>query len=159
MKRFFPILTASFCIIGLGAQVSSGMILPFEQFPDATADYKSTATPPVDTLFLTPDEAMGLPLANLKEKKIHSPSGKLMLILSPNEHAWFRDGKLARYLYVASKGRKQRAGISLPQKIFTTDSSTKSTVGPAPSNMKTATTSFRWSGSNNLFTERQKKEG
>ena len=47
MKRFFPILTASFCIIGLGAQVSSGMILPFEQFPDATADYKSTATPPV----------------------------------------------------------------------------------------------------------------
>ena len=43
MKRFFPILTASFCIIGLGAQVSSGMILPFEQFPDATADYKSTA--------------------------------------------------------------------------------------------------------------------
>ena len=81
MKRFFPIL---------GAQVSSGMILPFEQFPDATADYKSTATPPVDTLFLTPDEAMGLPLANLKEKKIHSPSGKLMLILSPNEHAWFR---------------------------------------------------------------------
>ena len=107
MKRFFPILTASFCIIGLGAQVSSGMILPFEQFPDATADYKSTATPPVDTLFLTPDEAMGLPLTNLKEKKIHSPSGKLMLILSPNEHAWFRDGKLARYLYVASKGRKQ----------------------------------------------------
>ena len=52
MKRFFPILTASFCIMGLGAQVSSGMILPFEQFPDATADYKSTATPPVDTLFL-----------------------------------------------------------------------------------------------------------
>lgn len=168
MKRFFPILTASFCIIGLGAQVSSGMILPFEAFPDATADYKSTATPPVDTLFLTPDEAMGLPLANLKEKKIHSPSGKLMLILSPNEHAWFRDGKLARYLYVASKGRKQRAGISSPEdmpliipnvnagiiydvdlfasKIFTTDSSTKSTVGPAPSNMKTATTSFRWSG-------------
>ena len=48
MKRFFPILAASFCIIGLGAQVSSGMILPFEQFPDATADYKSTATPPVD---------------------------------------------------------------------------------------------------------------
>ena len=89
MKHFFPILTASFCIIGLGAQVSSGMILPFEQFPDATADYKSTATPPVDTLFLTPDEAMGLPLANLKEKKIHSPSGKLMLLLSPNEHAWF----------------------------------------------------------------------
>ena len=81
MKRFFPILAASFCIIGLGAQVSSGMILPFEQFPDATADYKSTATPPVDTLFLTPDEAMGLPLANLKEKKIHSPLGKLMLIL------------------------------------------------------------------------------
>lgn len=172
MKRFFPILTASFCIIGLGAQVSSGMILPFEQFPDATADYKSTATPPVDTLFLTPDEAMGLPLANLKEKKIHSPSGKLMLILSPSEHAWFRDGKLARYLYVASKGRKQRAGISSPEdmpliipnvnagiiydvdlfasKIFTTDSSTKSTVGPAPSNMKTPTTSFRWSGSNNL---------
>ena len=94
MKRFFPILTASFCIIGLGAQVSSGMILPFEQFPDATADYKSTATPPVDTLFLTPDEAMGLPLANLKEKKIHSPSGKLMLLLSPNEHAWFRDANL-----------------------------------------------------------------
>ena len=58
---------------------------------------------------------MGLPLANLKEKKIHSPSGKLMLILSPNEHAWFRDGKLARYLYVASKGRKQRAGISSPE--------------------------------------------
>ena len=115
MKRFFPILAASFCIIGLGAQVSSGMILPFEQFPDATADYKSTATPPVDTLFLTPDEAMGLPLANLKEKKIHSPSGKLMLILSPNEHAWFRDGKLACYLYVASKGRKQRAGISSPE--------------------------------------------
>lgn len=52
------------------------MILPFEQFPDATADYKSTATPPVDTLFLTPDEAMGLPLANLKEKKIHSAFGK-----------------------------------------------------------------------------------
>ena len=50
MKRFFPILTASFCIIGLGAQVSSGMILPFEQFPDATADYKSTATPPVLSL-------------------------------------------------------------------------------------------------------------
>ena len=69
MKRFFPILTASFCIIGLGTQVSSGMILPFEQFPDVTADYKSTATPPVDTLFLTPDEAMGLPLANLKGKK------------------------------------------------------------------------------------------
>ena len=65
--------------------------------------------------FLTPDEAMGLPLANLKEKKIHSPSGKLMLILSPNEHTWFRDGKLARYLYVASKGRKQRAGISSPE--------------------------------------------
>ena len=83
--------------------------------PHATADYKSTATPPVDTLFLTSDEAMGLPLANLKEKKIHSPSGKLMLILSPNEHAWFRDGKLARYLYVASKGRKQRAGISSPE--------------------------------------------
>ena len=117
MKRFFPILTASFCIIGLGAQVSSGMILPFEQFPDATADYKSTATPPVDTLFLTPDEAMGLPLANIKEKKIHSPSGKLMLILSPNEHAWFRDGKLARYLYVASKDRKQRAGISSPEEM------------------------------------------
>ena len=50
MKRFFPILTASFCIIGLGAQVSSGMILPFE-----------------------------------------------------------------RYLYVASKDRKQRAGISSPE--------------------------------------------
>ena len=40
-----------------------------------------------------------------------------MLILSPNEHVWFRDGKLARYLYVASKGRKQRAGISSPEGI------------------------------------------
>ena len=58
---------------------------------------------------------MGLPLANLKEKKIHSPSGKLMLILSPNEHAWFRDGKLARYLYVASKGRKQRQASLHPK--------------------------------------------
>jgi hypothetical protein len=115
VKSFFPMAAASLCIIGLGAQVSSGMILPFEQFPDATADYKSTATPPVDTLFLTPDEATGLPLSNLKEKKIHSPSGKLMLLLSPNEHAWFRDGKLARYLYVASKDRKQRAGISSPE--------------------------------------------
>lgn len=69
MKRFFPILAASFCIIGLGAQVSSGMILPFEQFPDATADYKSTATPPVDTLFLTPDEARAFLLPTSRKRK------------------------------------------------------------------------------------------
>ena len=67
MKRFFPILTASFCIIGLGAQVSSGMILPFEQFPDATADYKSTATPPVDTSLRTRLWAFLLPTSRKRK--------------------------------------------------------------------------------------------
>lgn len=63
MKRFFPILTASFCIIGLGAQVSSSMFL----FPDASAEYESYATQPVDIMFLTPDEAYGMPLRTLKQ--------------------------------------------------------------------------------------------
>lgn len=102
MKRFFPILTASFCIIGLGAQVSSSMFL----FPDASAEYKSYATQPVDIMFLTPDEAYGMPLRTLKEQKILSSSGKLMLILSPNEHVLFQDGKLVRYFYMATGDRK-----------------------------------------------------
>ena len=108
MKRFFPILTASFCIIGLGAQVSSSMFL----FPDASAEYKSYATQPVDIMFLTPDEAYGMPLRTLKEQKILSSSGKLMLILSPNEHVLFQDGKLVRYFYMATGNDNHRVELS-----------------------------------------------
>ena len=108
MKRFFPILTASFCIIGLGAQVSSSMFL----FPDASAEYKSYATQPVDIMFLTPDETYGMPLRTLKEQKILSSSGKLMLILSPNEHVLFQDGKLVRYFYMATGNDNHRVELS-----------------------------------------------
>ena len=75
MKRFFPILTARLRIIGLGAQVSSGMILPFEQFPRRYRRLQVYRDASVDTLFLTPDEAMGLLSCQPQGKKIHSPSG------------------------------------------------------------------------------------
>ena len=55
MKRFFPVATMTLVIVGLGVQPSSSMFL----FPDASAEYKSYATQPVDIMFLTPDEAYG----------------------------------------------------------------------------------------------------
>ena len=82
--------------VGLGVQPSSSMFL----FPDASAEYKSYATQPVDTT---------------------------------------RNSSQPNHCRSAS--------------------STRLTASHAPSNTKTPTTSFRWSGSNNLFTERQKKEG
>lgn len=108
MKRFFPMATMTLVIVGLGVQPSSSMFL----FPDASAEYKSYATQPVDIMFLTPDEAYGMPLRTLKEQKIHSPSGKLMLILFPNEHALFQDGKLVRYFYMVTGNENHRVELS-----------------------------------------------
>ena len=108
MKRFFPVATMTLVIVGLGVQPSSSMFL----FPDASAEYKSYATQPVDIMFLTPDEAYGMPLRTLKEQKIHSPSGKLMLILSPNEHVLFQDGKLVRYFYMVTGNDNHRVELS-----------------------------------------------
>lgn len=108
MKRFFPVATMTLVIVGLGVQPSSSMFL----FPDASAEYKSYATQPVDIMFLTPDEAYGMPLRTLKEQKIHSSSGKLMLILSPNEHVLFQDGKLVRYFYMATGNDNHRVELS-----------------------------------------------
>lgn len=108
MKRFFPVATMPLVIVGLGVQPSSSMFL----FPDASAEYKSYATQPVDIMFLTPDEAYGMPLRTLKEQKILSSSGKLMLILSPNEHVLFQDGKLVRYFYMATGNDNHRVELS-----------------------------------------------
>jgi len=108
MKRFFPVATMTLVIVGLGVQPSSSMFL----FPDASAEYKSYATQPVDIMFLTPDEAYGMPLRTLKEQKILSSSGKLMLILSPNEHVLFQDGKLVRYFYMATGNDNHRVELS-----------------------------------------------
>ena len=108
MKRFFPVATMTLVIVGLGVQHSSSMFL----FPDASAEYKSYATQPVDIMFLTPEEAYGMPLHTLKEQKIHSSSGKLMLILSPNEHVLFQDGKLVRYFYMATGNDNHRVELS-----------------------------------------------
>ena len=108
MKRFFPVATMTLVIVGLGVQPSSSMFL----FPDASAEYKSYATQPVDIMFLTPDEAYGMPLRTLKEHKILSSSGKLMLILSPNEHVLFQDGKLVRYFYMATGNDNHRVELS-----------------------------------------------
>ena len=53
-----------------------------------------------------------MPLRTLKEQKIHSPSGKLMLILSPNEHVLFQDGKLVRYFYMVTGNDNHRVELS-----------------------------------------------
>lgn len=108
MKRFFPVATMTLVIVGLGVQPSSSMFL----FPDVSAEYKSYATQPVDIMFLTPDEAYGMPLRTLKEQKIHSSSGKLMLILSPSEHALFQNGKLVRYFYMVTGKDNHRVDLS-----------------------------------------------
>ena len=53
-----------------------------------------------------------MPLRTLKEQKILSSSGKLMLILSPNEHVLFQDGKLVRYFYMATGNDNHRVELS-----------------------------------------------
>ena len=94
MKRFFSVATMSLIIVGLGVQPSSSMFL----FPDASAEYKILDGDATGRHHVSPssfDEANhGMPLRTLKEQKIHSSSGKLTLILSPNQHVLFQDGKL-----------------------------------------------------------------
>ncbi|KAF0234925.1 hypothetical protein [Fundidesulfovibrio putealis] len=71
--------------------------------------YEVSLTAPVDTFIVLEDRSFGVPLELLQGQTVHSTTGTLLLILSSVEHAYFKEGRLMRYLYMRDPQKPQRA--------------------------------------------------
>lgn len=66
---------------------------------------------PETVVLLTSEDEFTMPFESLGSYRFTASSGYMHLLLSPVEHALFKDGKLVRYMFVNDGTRKQRAAM------------------------------------------------